>query len=174
MKWVYFIRPIGMDGPVKIGTSCSPDTRLKTLATWSPFALEIVAKIRGAERLEMQFHALLQDSHERREWFTATPEVKAVIDAVIDGTFDLDSLPEPKRLTSKGGKPRGTQWTPEQRYRSSVFARLRSSGVPWSAAYPAIREVARCDALLENFDEIERTIARLGGKRTTKNWRELA
>lgn len=36
---VYFIKPIGMDGPIKIGCSDKPARRLITLAAWSPFGM---------------------------------------------------------------------------------------------------------------------------------------
>ena len=45
MTYVYFIKPIGMDGPIKIGCSVSPDRRRETLEWWCPFPLEILAEI---------------------------------------------------------------------------------------------------------------------------------
>src|SRR3546814_12747101 len=41
MKRVYFIRPIGQAGPVKIGCSVGPNKRRPELETWSPVPLEI-------------------------------------------------------------------------------------------------------------------------------------
>src|SRR3546814_5437585 len=70
MKRVYFIRPIGQAGPVKIGCSVGPNKRRHELETWSPVPLEIVAEIDGGFDIERRFHAKFQDTHERREWFT--------------------------------------------------------------------------------------------------------
>src|SRR3546814_4084305 len=47
MKRVYFIRPIGQAGPVKIGCSVGPNKRRHELETWSPVPLEIVDEIDG-------------------------------------------------------------------------------------------------------------------------------
>lgn len=175
MKRVYFIKPIDLAGPIKIGCSKSPNNRLKTLSTWSPFALEIIAQVDGAERLEMQFHALLKASHERREWFKATPEVLSVVESVKNGTFDLASLPEPQRLTGiGGGKRSGTKWSPEQRYRSSVFARLRASGTPWGVAYPALRKITSLDDMLTHVEAIEQLVEEHGGKPAKNKWSEFA
>lgn len=49
---VYFIRPVGMDGPVKIGGSGVPKNRLNNLMTWSPFPLEVAATDDGGYPLE--------------------------------------------------------------------------------------------------------------------------
>src|SRR3546814_7865437 len=70
MKRVYFIRPIGQAGPVKIGCSVGPNKRRHELETWSPVPLEIVAEIDGGFVIERRFHAKFHDTHERREWFT--------------------------------------------------------------------------------------------------------
>lgn len=94
MKRVYFIKPVGMQGPVKIGTSIRPAGRCSSLAAWSPFPLEVVAEIEGDELLEARFHRMFVASHERLEWFTWTPELQAVIDAIAAGSFNLCALPE--------------------------------------------------------------------------------
>lgn len=113
---VYFIRPIGMEGPIKIGCSHSPDGRRSTLETWSPFPLEIVAEIEGGEKLERRFHCRFFDQHQSREWFRWSPELAETIDAINAGTFSIASLPEPRRLPSMGAgcKP-GTKWSPQRR-----------------------------------------------------------
>jgi len=101
-KTVYFIKPIGMDGPVKIGGSKLPTKRRDELEVWSPFPLEIVAELPGNLLVERQFHALFEHLHENREWFTAAPELIAVIEQIKAGTFDVASLPEPRGLRPMG------------------------------------------------------------------------
>lgn len=92
---VYFIKPVGLDGPIKIGCSQSPDGRLCTLETWSPFALEIVAEIDGEFDLERRFHAKFTHLHQRREWFLAGHDLTATIASINAGTFDVETLPGP-------------------------------------------------------------------------------
>jgi hypothetical protein len=111
-SFVYFIRPIGMKGPVKIGCSLSPDGRRETLETWAPFPLEVVASIPGSQELERRFHALLKDFHSHREWFHWCPALEEIIQAVANGIFPVEMLPAPQRadhLTKR--KP----WTEEQK-----------------------------------------------------------
>lgn len=106
MKRVYFIKPIGMDGPIKIGCSRVPAKRKSALETWSPFPLEIVAEIEGDFTLERRFHALFRDCHERQEWFSCSPELLQCITEINAGTFDTATLPEPVHLSGilKGEK----------------------------------------------------------------------
>lgn len=100
---VYFIRPVGMLGPIKIGCSFSPDTRRATLDTWSPFALAIVAEIEGGMDLERRFHARFKGQHERREWFSWSHDLQETIDAISAGVFDIAGLPDPENLANKAG-----------------------------------------------------------------------
>lgn len=93
-RFVYFIKPIGMDGPIKIGCSAMVDGRCLALAFWSPFPLEVVAQIYGDERLESRFHNQFKHLHERQEWFSAAPELIETIASVKAGTFNVDTLPE--------------------------------------------------------------------------------
>jgi hypothetical protein len=94
MKRVYFIKPIGMDGPIKIGCSQSPDGRRCTLESWSPFALEVIAEIDGDFAVERKFHKAFHHLHQRREWFASAPDLLAVIAAINAGTFDVKTLAE--------------------------------------------------------------------------------
>src|SRR3546814_6699604 len=97
MKRVYFIRPIGQAGPVKIGCSVGPNKRRHELETWSPVPLEIVAEIDGGFDIERCFHAKFQDTHERREWFTWSQGLDDTITAINACAFDVSTLPEPVR-----------------------------------------------------------------------------
>lgn len=119
---VYFIKPIGMDGPIKIGVSVAPERRREALEVWSPFKLEIVAEIDGDMMLELRFHALFAASQSHHEWFNVTPELLAVIAAINDGTFDLAALPPGRRLPRK---PKDLSYiTPEWRVQHGRSIRL--------------------------------------------------
>lgn len=128
MRRVYFIKPVGLDGPIKIGCSYSPDGRRRTLSTWSPFALEIVAEIDGGTDIERRFHALHVADHERREWFKGSSAVWATINAIQSGAFDVSTLPEPMNVCHKKANSRAahlTSWTPERRLLASYNGRVR-------------------------------------------------
>ncbi len=124
MKRVYFIKPIGMDGPVKIGCSSSPNGRRKALETWSPFPLEVVAEIDGDFGVERQFHVMFNDLARGREWFDISSELQTTIDAIKAGTFELDSLPI-GGVVKDFRKPRDNSFcTPGWRYHRSVMHRV--------------------------------------------------
>lgn len=91
---IYFLRPIGMRGPIKIGYSTWPPGRLHDYMKWSPFPLEIVATIRGGHQDELRFHTLFAAHHSHNEWFHASPELERVIAEIQAGTFDRACLPE--------------------------------------------------------------------------------
>lgn len=84
-RYVYFIRPVGAAGPIKIGCSWNPETRLQALMSWSPVDLEIVARVDGDFDLERRIHGMFAAHHRRQEWFEATPELLALIDGINSG-----------------------------------------------------------------------------------------
>lgn len=96
---VYFLRPVGRDGPVKIGTSCEPRARLAAYQHWSPEPLELVAEIDGGHLVEQRFHAFFARDWLHHEWFAASPAMSATINAIRAGAFDLSALPRGARLT---------------------------------------------------------------------------
>lgn len=99
-RFVYFVRPIGTEGPVKIGCSTAPASRVETYCTWSPVPLEIVATIPGGWSVEWAFHAKFAALRLHHEWFSADPELTATIEAIRSGSFNTATLPAPKRLRS--------------------------------------------------------------------------
>lgn len=116
--YVYFIRPVGMRGPVKIGCSTLPERRLKDLMIWSPFELEVAARLAGNIRVEQQFHAKFQHLHTHGEWFRPDQELCETIRVIRAGAFDLSSLPKAKRLYA-------AKWSDEQRKHASLSHRIR-------------------------------------------------
>lgn len=142
MSRVYFIKPVGMDGPIKVGCSYSPEGRRKTLDTWSPFALEIIAEIDGDFQLERRFHALFAETHQRREWFGMSKRMAATIAAINDGSFDVATLPAPIHISSKprsGNGSRVDEWSPARRFSVAYWARRKACqrrGMPTSIHWP--------------------------------------
>jgi len=95
-QYVYFMRQVGGVGPIKIGVSASPKSRLDMLATWSPTPLELVAVIPGDAALERNIHECFADYHSHREWFNAGPRLVAALAALVSGepierAVDLDA-----------------------------------------------------------------------------------
>ena len=122
-KTVYFIRPVGMDGPVKVGCSVSPEGRRSTLATWSPFPLEIIAEIAGDHWLERRFHVYFRDTYQRREWFGWSARLAETVAAINAGTFDIAILPEPATIGRLHFKRK--PWSEESKTVASYKHRLR-------------------------------------------------
>lgn len=104
-SFVYFLRPTGHEGPIKIGHSRMVETRIQPYFFWSPIPLELVAKVPGDETLERRLHAAFADLHSHHEWFHASPRITAVIDAVLAGTFDPSGLPPPRKVTAARRHP---------------------------------------------------------------------
>lgn len=98
-KHVYFIKPIGMDGPIKIGCSDKPAKRLIMLSAWSPFALEMIGSVPGGFDDEGRLHRRFADLHTRKEWFMSSPTLRQTIECVLSGTSIRDAC---RALAEKG------------------------------------------------------------------------
>ena len=117
-RYVYFIRPVGENGPVKIGCSINPRDRVKQM-TRRNRPLELVAALGGDFFEERQFHTLFAADHIGKEWFFWTPALGEVMDAIAAGDFDRSILPDtPKRLPRKA-----IEYTPERRARMAEASR---------------------------------------------------
>lgn len=82
---VYFIRPVGMAGPIKIGYSICPAQRILDLHAQSPFPLELIGMIDGPPSLEGQVHNHLRDHWSHHEWFFPTDAVLSFVGMAISG-----------------------------------------------------------------------------------------
>lgn len=111
---IYFIRPVSMIGPVKIGFSTLPEARLKALALWSPFPLEIVASCPGTPELEFNIQDCLWAAHSHKEWFFPTKKVLYVISALMRGVPIEMAVDLTDRSAAATRPSRGT-WTDEQK-----------------------------------------------------------
>lgn len=84
-RHIYFIRPVGQKGPVKIGCSESPDERLHALMTGSPTILEIVATVPGDRALEQGIHHAFASSRSHGEWFHPSVRMSELIRQITLG-----------------------------------------------------------------------------------------
>lgn len=86
---VYFIKPVGLDGPIKIGHSWCPANRLIDLGAWSPWPLELIGYVASPSEDERFLHRCFADCHSHREWFHSTPRLRETITQILDaGTID--------------------------------------------------------------------------------------
>lgn len=97
MKCVYFFRPVGQIGPIKIGCSTTPEHRLEQYAAWSPLMLELIATAPGSHADEHALHGKFRKYHLHGEWFGASKDLLALIDHV-QATGELPELPRVVRL----------------------------------------------------------------------------
>lgn len=120
---VYFIKPIGMDGPIKIGYSKCPEKRLVALSMWSPWPLEIIGSVKGIRKDETNFHSRFKDLHSHRKWFRTSPLLLETIAAVLKaGNFSpLLHLPILGRIKNITRRP----LTDNERHRMSYTAKVR-------------------------------------------------
>lgn len=152
--FVYFLRPIGQDGPVKIGSSVAPEVRLATYMHWSPLPLEIAATLQVAKRsVEGRFHSAFRHLHTHHEWFRADPALTAAIDAIRAGTFDISGLPPTMQLYQS----RDEYWTPERREaRGLTFTVNRLARAANVASPPdverALGRLRDCEAATREMD----------------------
>lgn len=75
--YVYFIG--STSGPVKIGYSCDPQSRLADLQTAHWDKLEIIVAVKGGPQLERHYHAMLVEHRMLGEWFARHPDVLDLI-----------------------------------------------------------------------------------------------
>jgi hypothetical protein len=95
---IYFVKPIGHAGPIKIGHAKYWDVRGPNLQTWSPPPLECLAFVEGGMMTEKRLHALFQDCRSHGEWFHPVGRLLSAIADIRAGTFDFDALPDPITL----------------------------------------------------------------------------
>lgn len=68
-KQVYFLKPVGMKGPIKIGSSRLPEARLTNMVRWSPLPLEMIGSVPGSTADEVYLHRCFVRDHLHHEWF---------------------------------------------------------------------------------------------------------
>jgi hypothetical protein len=167
-RYIYFLRPIGMDGPVKIGCSQSPAIRHDVLTAWSPFPLEIVVTTPGGLDLERNIHECLADLHSHGEWFKPDP----IIDAIMAGLLAGKRIDQLLDLSRRKGTIRRGGWrtTTEEdrihrRYSSafrghfdelpdeiwSIMRRWRRDGYGAEGKRPTDAEFAKLDQALTSL-----------------------
>lgn len=99
---VYFVKPVGMEGPIKIGSTRNFTKRFRCMNTDSPFELECILWLEGDYDDETKIQTLLLGSHLRGSWFQASDEVLALIERVKRvGISGMDLATENRSPRSK-------------------------------------------------------------------------
>jgi hypothetical protein len=83
MKEVYFIKPIDMAGPIKIGCSIDHAQRAEHFCRWSPLPLELIGSVPGTHQDEAFLHNCFIDAHSHGEWFHPIPRLVSIIPLIL-------------------------------------------------------------------------------------------
>src|SRR5688500_55695 len=91
---VYFLRPVGEEGPVKIGSTGIERLarRLSEIAKHSPFPLEVAAAISADMGVEFRLHGFFAGQRTHYEWFSASPRLSQLIASLQAGTPIHDAI----------------------------------------------------------------------------------
>lgn len=126
-QFVYFMKPVGQDGPVKIGCSERPNDRLSTFMTWSPIPLEIAATVPGDFALEKNIHECFADQHSHREWFHPSARLTKLIEDLANGVAIRTALDLSDRRGATRGATGGRAWPAHTRAYMSLFHQCRAA-----------------------------------------------
>jgi hypothetical protein len=91
-RFIYFMKPVGFPGPIKIGFSNDPMKRLKSCATWSPIRLQVIATADGDRTIERQLHNHFADIHSHGEWFHPHERLLTAIKAIKAGATVAEAV----------------------------------------------------------------------------------
>lgn len=81
--FLYFLKPVGMMGPIKIGCSKFPESRLASVALWSPVPVETITVVPGGFREENMLHRQFANFRLHGEWFAANDGLLEIINSAI-------------------------------------------------------------------------------------------
>ena len=113
--FVYFIKPIGLDGPIKIGCSYIPDNRLINLTIWSPFRLELIGSVLGTPKDERFLHRCFAHWHSHGEWFHPVPGLMDAVRNILE-----KGIPYAREHLKETGDPRAREFSADTRAKMSA------------------------------------------------------
>lgn len=117
---VYFVRPVGMDGPIKIGTSVDIQARLGVINSQSRVLCEVMASAPGGYEEERALQKHLLGDWLRSEWFSPSLRLMAIVDHVI-ATGQLPPIPDNQNETIRSAAVRRA-WVARRRNAEAVPA----------------------------------------------------
>ena len=117
MRIIYFLKPVGADGPIKIGSSVLLAERVSELSGWSPVPLELMGTVPGEIWQESYLHRCFAKDHSHKEWFRATPRlVEAILAILAAGSVEAVT----KDLKPEGGIRRNPTQTWRHRRKAAA------------------------------------------------------
>jgi hypothetical protein len=155
-KRVYFLRPVGQRGPIKIGCSCFPEGRMDWFTLWSPQPLELVCSVPGKHADEKTLHGMFHADHLHGEWFGPSAELLALVEHCT-ATGSLPPLPKVLRFPETRHKGHSTDKPPPVD-RLAWAARIRAEyeGGASAASISAKHNI--------NYSTVLRLVRLAGGK----------
>lgn len=100
-KLIYFIGAVSGEGPIKIGCSCYPQSRLLSFQAWTPVKLQILAVCKGRTIHERKLHQMFREDNSHGEWFHRSNKLLKVIENVNNGN-GLPRFRLPKSFEDQG------------------------------------------------------------------------
>jgi hypothetical protein len=95
---IYFIQS-GDTGPIKIGYSVNPISRLQTLQTSHHERLRLIVSVAGTPELEAALHVHFVEQRLVGEWFSITTgDVLEVINEIFKETFGLERIEKETKI----------------------------------------------------------------------------
>lgn len=85
MTFLYFVKPVGQAGPIKIGHSVNPARRVRELACEVGRKLQLVAQCPARRIDESYMHWRHRHHHLCGEWFEPTPRIMADAERAAHG-----------------------------------------------------------------------------------------
>lgn len=124
--FVYFIKPKGRKGPIKIGCSNAPADRLMALGAWSPYPLELIGSVPGGYPEESYLHSCFADHHSHREWFRPNAQLLTAIQAVLAaGSVEVLRESFSPSGSIRSSRNRRRNWSPSKKLLRSYESKVR-------------------------------------------------
>lgn len=83
--YIYFVRSVGL---IKIGYTSNVARRLMDLKNMSASPVHLVVALTGGRELERRLHFALRQFRKHGEWFTFTPEIHELTEAIKSRGLD--------------------------------------------------------------------------------------
>lgn len=96
---VYFLISESDPAYIKVGFSVDPHTRCRVISKYCPWPARLLTIVEGGHDLERRFHAHFKRCQTHGEWFLPDDAMRADVESICAGLFDLDSLPAPEVIT---------------------------------------------------------------------------
>jgi hypothetical protein len=136
---IYFLKPVGMVGPIKIGSSWKPVDRMRTFMSWSPFPLELIATTDGDGKLERTIHNCFADAHSHCEWFHPIPRLLKAIEDIKIGMPVSEAID----LSNRRGNVLGRTQRMTREANGTVYGAMQNAKYPRTETRKKVMDAIR-------------------------------